>query len=73
MVKFEKANVDKEVLADVISMKDATVCVNFISEYASVTPSDNCIHINGSSLQRSLDCFSLLKYKSICIHRKVFI
>lgn len=67
---FDEMVVDDELLDYVISTKDSVVCVNFYSEYATVVPSDTCIHVNGNALKQSLDCFSLLKYKSVCIHRK---
>lgn len=61
---------DPKTIKSVLSTSNSVVSVFFDSKYATITPSDTCIHVEESSLQQLLDDGSLLKYKSICIHRK---
>lgn len=61
---------DPETIKNVLSTSNSVVSVFFDSEYATIIPSDTCIHVEESSLRQLLRDGSLLKYKSICIHRK---
>lgn len=49
---------------------NSKVYVKYNSEYATITPVDDCIDIEDSALLQSLEKHSLLKYKQICIHCK---
>lgn len=51
-------------------MSNTHVSVSFHSEYATITPMGDCADIDAHTLSQHLTSLRLLKYKSICIHRK---
>lgn len=61
---------DKETIKRIVSVRNSVVTVFFDSEYANITPSDDCIHVEDRLLSHYLADYRLLKYKNICVHRK---
>lgn len=51
-------------------MSNTLVSVYFNSEYATITPVDDCADIDAHTLSHHLTSLTLLKYKVVCIHRR---
>lgn len=68
----EEVNTKKDVeYIKYVKSSTVPVCVTFNSDYETIIPIDDCIPVEAASLKELLGQYSLLRHKSVCIHRMI--